>query len=351
MPFSTFMAYALYDAREGYYASGRAAVGSAGDFFTNVSVGAIYGELLAGQFLEMRNALGGEFVIVEQGANDGRLARDVIDALESLGEGAIPYWIIEPFAPLRARQKNLLSTKNVRWFSSPDDLPVFDGVHFSNELFDALPVDLVRSRGGTWSELRVAVADGEFVWSEEGEFFGELPLRPAGYTTEIRTSHRSLLASLAAKLRRGFLLAVDYGWSREEFFAPHRAEGSLSCYCGHRRDALPLKDPGTKDISAHVNFSQLAADAESSGWRLDGFTDQHHFLIGAAKRMLIEMDGAPPNHGNAKKLRSLQTLMHPESMGTQFHAILLSRGLEHPSTFSGYQFARPASSQLYELLS
>ena len=347
MLFSAFMAHALYDAREGYYASGRASVGTSGDFYTNVSVGAVYGELLADQFLEMRGVLGEDFVIVEQGANDGRLAGDVLEALERRGEGPIPYWIIEPFAPLRVRQEALLAGKNVRWFSSLHDLPAFEGVHFSNELFDALPVDLVRSRGGTWCELRVTVADGKFEWSEGDEFVGELPPRPAGYTTEIRTTHRPLLASLAAKLRRGFLLAVDYGWNREAFFAPHRSEGSLSCYSGHRRDSLPLEEPGTKDISAHVDFSQLAADAEAGGWRLDGFTDQHHFLVGAAKRLLTEMDGAPPSPENAKKLRTLQTLMHPESMGTQFHALLLSRGLAHPSRFSGFQFALPAASQLY----
>ena len=81
VPFAWFMQQALYHPEHGYYASGRAAIGRRGDFFTNVSVGPIFGQLLAAQFAEIWERLGcpGDFVIVEQGAHHGDFARDVLD--------------------------------------------------------------------------------------------------------------------------------------------------------------------------------------------------------------------------------------------------------------------------------
>jgi len=347
IPFSRFMELALYDARDGYYASGRAAVGRAGDFFTNVSTGPLYGELLAGQLLEMRERLDGrEFLAIEQGAHDGQMAADILDAIPAIHASGLRYVIVEPFPALRARQEEKLIGRAVEWVSSISDLPIGEGVHFSNELFDALPVDIVRSTGEGWRELCVGYESGSFVWRDGREVDERLPRRPVGYTTEIRNSHRPLLREISARLTRGFILAVDYGMSRDDLLAPHRTEGTLSCYRGHRRDSDPLIDPGSKDITAHVDFSGVVEDAECLGWDLAGFTDQHHFLVGAASQMLLKMDGIGPDAHAAKKIRALQTLIHPETMGTQFHALVLSRGVANPS-LSGFQFARDPRERLF----
>jgi SAM-dependent MidA family methyltransferase len=340
MAFSEFMGLALYDPQGGYYASGRAAIGRQGDFFTSVSAGAVFGEVLAGQFLEMQARMGGDFLIVEQGANDGQLAIDVLGALEAAGCTDLSYAIVEPFPALEQKQRETLAGKPVRWFRSLDSLPEFRGVHFSNELFDALPVDLVRSDGTAWHELRVGLGVGGFEWATGAETRCDYPVRPAGYTTEIRRGQEAIFRSLAGKMKAGFLLAVDYGMSREALLAPHRTEGTLSCYRAHRRDADPLEAPGEKDITAHVDFTSLIAAAETEGFSVAGFTDQHHFLVGAAAEMLRAMDGLPPSPESRKKLRSLQTLLHPESMGTQFHVLVLERGLDGPAMLSGLQFAR-----------
>jgi len=340
--FSRFMDLALYDSREGYYASGRAEVGRSGDFVTNVSTGPMYGELLAGQFLEMRDRLGGvrDFFVIEQGAHDGHLAGDILNAIPPGDADGLRYVIVEPFPPLRARQQRILAGRPVEWVSSLDELSPCEGVHFSNELFDALPCDVVRSTGEGWCELRVGFENGQFVWQPGGEVSFGLPVRPAGYTTEVRQSHQPLLQAISQMLTRGFILAVDYGMTHEDFLAPHRTEGTLSCYRGHRRDSDPLVDPGWKDITAHVDFSGVIRDAGHLGWELMGLTDQHHFLIGAAAETLRKMDGIVPDAQAKKRIRALQTLVHPETMGTQFHALLLSRGLKSPAALSGFQFAR-----------
>ena len=127
--------------------------------------------------------------------------------------------------------------------------------------------------------------------------------------------------------------------TRESLLAEHRAGGTLACYRGHRRDSNPLEAPGEKDITAHVDFSLLASDAAAAGWQFGNFADQHHFLVGAATPLLLAMDGRPPDAAGRKKLRSLRMLLHPETMGRQFHAILFSKGVAGVS-LSGFQHAR-----------
>lgn len=344
--FARFMECALYDRECGYYASGRAAIGAAGDFFTNVSVGPVFGEILAGQFVEMWEALGrpSDFRLIEQGANDGRLARDVLEALLASPLDGVPLTIIEPSDGLQQAQARMLDGFPVDWVSEVACLQETTGVHYSNELFDAFPVHLVRSDGRRWVEVTVESRGGALCWGER-EAAGELaaavapwPARQAGFTTEVCLAYRPFLSELSIKLRRGFLLAVDYGLSEEALLAPHRTAGTLSCYRAHHRDANPLASPGEKDLSVHVNFTKLIADAGLGGWTLQHLTDQHHFLVGAATAMLLELDGQAPDAKTSKKLRSLRTLLHPEGMGRKFHALLFSKGVG-PVQLSGFRHA------------
>lgn len=349
--FDRFMECALYDPDFGYYATGASRVGKDGDYFTNVSLGPVYGEILAGQFLEMWHALGGpaEFSLLEQGANDGRLACDILEALAGTPLGGVRLDIVEPHAALREVQKGRLCSRNVRWFHGLEDLPGICGVHFSNELFDAFPVHVVRSTGDSWVELLVDFKDGRFAWKEAppgtglADKLSLFPKRPAGFTTEICTGYQDFFRILSDKISRGFLLAVDYGLTTSALLEEHRREGTLRCYRSHRPDSRPLEEPGRKDITAHVNFSLLAGEAGRAGWRLENFADQHHFLVGAATQMLRELEGA----ANSPKLRSLTSLLHPENMGRQFQAVLFSKGVSPGFALSGFRYAR--DSDLSEL--
>lgn len=341
MPFSRFMELALYDPAEGYYASGKAGVGRDGDFFTNISLGPVFGGILAAQFLEMWEILGrpGGFTLVEQGANDGNLAADVLAGLAGTPLAEARLILIEPFAALRKKQQARLAGRRVEWVEAPEDLPPFTGVHFSNELFDALPFEIIKSRADRWEFQRVQFLDGAFRL-EPGEVLDLDWSAPAeGFVSELRTGQRELLASLSSRLQHGFLLAIDYGMTREELLAPHRSSGTLACYAAHQRDDDPFQFIGEKDITAHVDFTALAADLRGCGFEPSGYTDQHHFLVGAAERLLLSLDGQPPTPATLKKLRSLRTLLHPETMGVQFKVLLASKGVSAP-TISGFRHAR-----------
>lgn len=328
------MELALYHPEHGYYASGRAQVGKQGDFFTNVSVGPIFGRILAGQFEEMWEKLGrpGTFTIVEQGANDGSLAADVLAVLSPEFRTAARYCIVEPFAALRDRQREKLT--GVEWV---EEIPEFTGVHFSNELIDALPFHLMRSNGAGWEELRVT-AEMTFLPSPPSVDTSHLPSRAEGTMVELRPAAGAWARDCAQKLQAGWILVIDYGYPREILLAEHRRDGTFSCYREHRRDALPLEMPGEKDITAHVDFTSLAEVARDSGLHIAGFTDQHHFMVGAAQGLLKSLEGRTDADAH-KTLRTLQTLMHPASMGTQFHYLAFSKNVPVEG-LSGFQFGR-----------
>jgi SAM-dependent MidA family methyltransferase len=341
MRFSRFMELALYDPAEGYYASGKAGVGRDGDFFTNISLGPVFGEILATQFLEMWEMLGrpSDFTLVEQGANDGRLSEDILNGLASTPLADCRLILIEPFTPLREKQQARLAGRRVEWVEAPEALPPFTGVHFSNELFDALPFEIVKSRSGRWELQRVQILDSAFRLEPAEVLDLTWPAPSEDFVSELRTGQHELLAAISSRLQQGFLLAIDYGMTREELLAPHRANGTLACYAAHRRDDNPFESIGEKDITAHVDFTALAQDLRACGLEPTGYTDQHHFLVGAAERLLLSFDGQPPTADTLKKLRSLRTLLHPETLGVQFKVLLASKGVSTP-TISGFRHAR-----------
>ena len=351
IPFRDFMALALYHPEHGYYTSGRATIGREGDFFTNVSVGALFGRLLARQFAEMWERLDrpGRFTIVEQGGHRGEFAHDVLTGLREFAAdcfAATEYYLVEPSPALARTQQERLTefAGRTRWYSALGDLPPFTGVHFSNELLDAFPVHLVKWTGEKWVERFVASQDGAFTFSEGAlpspdlnARLAVLPPVPAGYCTEINPGVPAWLDGLAPKLERGFVLAIDYGFPRAEYYRPERTAGTLSAYAAHRREKDPLARPGEIDLTAHVDFTSVAEHGAARGLSVEGFTDQHHFIIGLSR---VHFADAPPATSAAQQeLRALQTLMHPNLMGRSFHVLCLSK--EHPGTtpLAGFQFA------------
>lgn len=356
MRFDAYMARALFDPQHGYYASGRARIGREGDFYTNVSVGRMFGRVIAAQCAEIWERLGKPalFDLVEQGANDGRLAADVLEALRDEHSPcftAVRYTLVEPFPQLAAAQRYTLHLfpDKTRWLGSLDALPPFTGVHFTNEYPDALPVRLFVRRDETWLERHAGVREGRLVFEDlpGGDIPDCLPEdAPAEYLAEFCPEAAPWLAGVAAKLTRGMILAVDYGYPREQLYAPWRDTGTLACYRAQRRDEDPLETPGEKDITAHVDFTGLAEAGICAGLDLAGFTDQYHFLVGAATQLLLAMETAIASPQRDKDLRAFMSLLHPEMMGTQFKYLALTRGIDLAAPLSGFRHSPPAAEAL-----
>ena len=353
IPFRDFMAAALYHPEWGYYGSGRARIGREGDFFTNVSVGALFGKLLARQFAEMWVRLGrpGDFTIVEQGGNRGDFARDALGGLREFAPecfAAASYWLVEPVSALRKEQGAALGEfEKVRWADSLEELPRFTGAHFSNELIDALPVHRIARTGGLWMEEYVDFLEGRFVFvngpissATLEAHLRLLPPVPDGYRTEVNLAALDWIAGLEGRLERGYVLAIDYGYAREEYYRRERSDGTLSAYSSHRREPDPLACPGEIDLTAHVDFTSLVERAEENGLRALGFTDQHHFMVGLGKLHFTEGSMAP------REVSAFKTLMHPNLMGQSFKVLCLEKGAGQEKALAGFEFAKPPRAAL-----
>jgi len=339
--FDWFMEQALYHPQFGYYSSGRCQIGRKGDYFTNVSVGPLFGRMLAAQFAEMWEIMGqpAHFTIVEQGAHHGDFASDVLRAMSDF-PATLRYEIIEPFPILEARQNETLAefSGKVTWRKSLGELESFVGVHFSNELIDAMPARLIaRDAGGEWQEKFVADSGNDFVFIRMAiddqrlrSYFEKISLTGSDqYETEVNLAATDWINDVAQKLTRGFLLAIDYGYPRAKFYAPERTTGTLQAFARHRKVASPLEGVGCVDLTAHVDWTGVAESAERAGLDLLGFTDQHHFMTGLLAKY------SPDEN----ERRALQTLLHPEFLGTRFQYLVLGKNVPM-KTLTGFRFAR-----------
>jgi SAM-dependent MidA family methyltransferase len=322
--FAWFMQQALYHPEHGYYSSGRCAIGRKGDYFTNVSVGPLFGQLLASQFFEIWERLEkvNDFVIVEQGAHDGQFAQDVLEFVHKrLPEffDALRYRILEPFPILQARQRQTLEAlgDKIAWRVSPES---FTGVHFSNELLDAMPVRLISD--GT--EKLVGLDGDKFVFVE----------RPVDETVFNQAALESI-DQIAANLQRGYVIAIDYGFLDEEF------ERTIEVRARHRNLDSPFEQIGDADITMSVHWSSIIQRAQANGFRVAGFTDQHHFLTGIISQSESGDSGQSLLADSRKAKRELQTLLHPEMLGRAFQVLALAKNVgRETKPLAGFKFAR-----------
>ena len=357
--FKWFMQQALYHPEHGYYGGGRARIGRKGDFYTSVSVGRIFGELMAKQFEEIWHRMNTpvSFAIVEEGANDGRFAHDVLGWLKQFSPDLyqkVRYWIVEPNPRLQAEQQATLSAwprNKVRWTGS---LATFEagslcGVYFSNELLDAFPVHMVTSSGGAWEENFVDVTKQGFRFvygppsnSQLRMQLGKLPVPMHGegtttYRTEVNLAALRWIEDISKVIGQGYILLADYGYPRDVYYSPERTEGTLMAYSGHRRSTDPLQAVGESDLTAHVDFTSLTERAEASGLHLAGYCDQHHFLVALGEQELREIERTLKEltPDVLHYLRSFKTLMHPSTMGMAFKFIAFAKsvsGVGNPLT-------------------
>ncbi len=306
VPFPWFMEQALYHPEFGYYRKDRVRVGIGGDYYTSVSVGAAYGLILAEQIREMHEALGRpeKFTIVEAGAEDGQLAADILSSLGRIAPdqktSGYEYVIVEPFPEKQRQQKQFLGnfTRQMRWVETMESIGPQTGVVLASELLDAFPVHLVEHFGKEWRELRVNWSDNRLglePWPVEepalAEHLEKLPIPTAiPYRTEVNLRAADWMQETGRAVERGFVLVIDYGYCREEYYSPQRTAGTLTCYRGHHKTYDPLEAPGQMDMTAHVDFTTVVEAATAEVLGVVGFADQHHFMVGAGEARLRTLE-------------------------------------------------------------
>jgi SAM-dependent MidA family methyltransferase len=336
--FARYMELALYAPGLGYYAAGATKFGAAGDFVTAPELTPLFGRTVAHQVAQILGACGGD--VVELGAGSGRLAIDLLGELARIDALPRRYRILEVSAELAARQRTAIAAAipqlagRVEWLS---DIPHgLRGVVLANEVFDALPVHVVRWQGGAILERGVAFDGARLVWETRPSAHPglvaaarRLPI-PADedYTSEIGLAAPALVQSLGAALDCGALLFFDYGFPRAEYYHPQRTMGTLRAHYRHHALDDPFHWPGLCDLTAHVDFSALAEAGSAAGLTLAGYTSQANFLVNAGIAERI----ASPDTGTARLVESnaVQRLVSPAEMGELFKVIAFTRGIDLP---------------------
>src|SRR3989442_11148578 len=269
-----FMSIALYHPEHGYYARAARRTGRNGDFFTSVDVGPAFGAMLARQFEEMWQRLerDGSFDLVEAGASNGQLARDVLDAARATNPdfySAIRLHLVDASPAARAAQREMLAPHADKVASSGATLP--DSVHgviYANELLDALPVHSVVMTEHGLREHYVDVRDDELVERLGAPSTEALERHLASVGVSLKTGARAEvnLAAMAwttracLSLHHGFLLLVDYGHPAEEIYSATQPDGTLTTFARHVADPSAegpagLQAPGQPRTTVHGDLA------------------------------------------------------------------------------------------------
>lgn len=350
LPFVDYMDMALHLPGLGYYAGGSLKFGAAGDFITAPELTPLFGQALAAQVAQVLDACAvaasGHFIppaptfLLEVGAGSGRLAADLLLALEALDRLPECYAILELSGELRARQQQTIEAAaphlaaRVVWL---DALPErFSGCVIANELLDALPTHAVAWREAGLMERGVVMTAAGFDWAERpaqdalATAMASLSVEALPFVSEVSLAARHWVSEWGHRLSRGAVLLIDYGLPRHELYHPQRSQGTLRCHYRQRTHDNPFWWPGLSDITSHVDFTAVAEAGFDAGLDVLGYTSQASFLINCG---LGELLMARQEIGGEQAVRAngaVQTLIAPGEMGELFKVIALGRGIDVP---------------------
>jgi SAM-dependent MidA family methyltransferase len=356
LPFVRFMELALYHPQFGYYMrapeQAPERIGWRGDFYTSSDVHPILGQALAKQAEQMDQLLGqpDPFTVVEMGPGKGLLAQQFLSACQRNSRSflqRLQYVLIERSPTMQAAQrKNLAPWLNqpglLTWGEGLERLPSHGvtGLFFSNELIDSFPVHRIQVTPTGTMELGVDYRDGRFVeclMPLSSDTLAHHLRRvsadwPEGYRTEVNLHAVDWVKQVARHLNRGFVLTIDYGHTAQDLYRPDRKDGTFLCYSKQSINADPFEGVGDQDMTAHVDFSNLAMAGEAQGFQTTGFTNQLSFLMGLnVEQMLSDLEPESP------EFRAAIHLLKPNGMGTTFKILVQHKGVLSPE-LDGLQY-------------
>lgn len=326
--FDIFMNLALYHHQFGYYRSHKTIFGHKGDFITAPETSDLFGFCLAKQCKQVLN----QGNILEFGAGSGILAAQILFELGRQNSLPEKYFIIELSAQLKNIQQETLKRTlpeiydRVEWLT---ELPTnFKGVVIANEVLDAFPVKRVTLSNNHFYELGVDFKDNCFQWKRFEYPYLESVVPngdalPEGYTTEINLQSDGWIKSLYNLMSEGVVLLIDYGMSQSEYFHPQRSDGTVKCFHKHKSNNNPFIHIGDQDITASVNFTDIAKSSIDAGFKVDGFSTQSMFLLslGIENFLVEEKD----KKNKIKLAQEIKQLVMPGAMGEVFKVMALTK--------------------------
>jgi SAM-dependent MidA family methyltransferase len=357
IPFARFMDLALYHPEHGYYHSAQERPGRGGDFLTAPELTPFFGHCLMRQLHQCWQQLGHptEFTILEYGAGGGRLAHDLLTAARAEAPdfaAAIRYLLHETNPHRRVAALDLLAGAGFGQqlaLDTGDATTSLAGAILSNEFVDALPVHrVVGSPGGELLERYVA-------WDAAASWFAEVLDHPStphlaaalraagiilapGQSAEINLAATDWLATAAARLARGLILTIDYGYDSAELYDPKRRDGTFLCYYRHTALDDPYVRIGAQDMTAHVDFGALTRAGAPLGLAALGFTTQGPFLSNLGLGDLLVATQQPDRALDAylADRTAVLTLIDPRRMG-RFGVLAQGKGFPPATPLRGFR--------------
>lgn len=343
--FAEFMETVLYHPQHGYYNSEKERIGKFGDYYTSPTVHRIFGELIAKQLEEMWKIMGeGAFSIVEIGANRGWLCYDIMQCIRKeypAFYNHLHYSIIEINPYAKERQRLLLDSiesidKKISWHTYTRNGFSFDtiqGCFLSNEFFDALSVHRLKVKNKILKEIYVGYNGMEFFEIEDEvsthilkKYLETLSLAvKEGHVYEVNLDAAEWLRHISEKLRKGFVITIDYGDTIDGIYREGATNGTLRCFYKHTVNQNYYDRPGEQDITAHVDFTSLMNMGKSFGLEVTGFTKQAHYLIASGI-----LERLPTMSNDFETLLKVKNLFHPEGMGEIFKVLIQHKNIENP---------------------
>ena len=350
--FEDFFDFVMYKPGLGYYSAGAKKLGVSGDFTTSPEISRLFGKTVSNQVLALLSNFESPSII-EIGAGSGKLAHDIITNLINSKMDFDKYYILEVSADFRERQKQELSLlpdeafEKVIWLDSILETPI-EGIIIGNEVIDALPFkrfkvidNKVHEIGVTIKndQLTESIRDADKTLAEEVRLIEKSLNRDfeQNYTSEIRLNFGKWLKGVSSMLKSGAILFIDYGYSRQEYYAEDRKNGSMICHYRNTAHENPFLNLGVQDISASVEFTLLAEKALEEHLEVGLFTSQSDFLING--NILGELDKIEDDSLRIQLTQEIKQLLMPSQMGQTFKCMMLFKNISLDS-FDGIRDLR-----------
>ena len=335
IPFSRFMELVLYAPQYGYYTGGSHKIGNNGDFITAPTLTPLFARTLARQLQELLPQTAGN--IYEFGAGTGQLTADL---LNNLSDSINRYYIIEISPELAARQKDLIRTlapqaaqKIVHLSALPE---TFDGIIIGNEVLDAMPVEIIRKdEGDSFEHVGICLDNDRFTYSARPLHDLQLsalaslyfPKISSPYTSELHPQQYAFIRTLASRLEHGCMIFIDYGFDAAQYYHPQRNQGTLIGHYRHHVIHNPFDFIGLADLTAHVNFTDIAQAGTDAGLDLIGYLPQSHFLLNLGITELLAQTGKTDSAAYIREAAAVQKLIDQHEMGELFKVIAFGKNI------------------------
>lgn len=335
--YADYISAVLYHPELGYYMKEKQKIGRKGDFITTSNVSDIFGRTISKWFAMIVQKLWIPPVFCEIGAGNGRFAKAFLEEWHERVGRPLTYIIVESSPYHRKLQRDLLNGFEITQRESIEELNSFEGMIFSNELFDALPVHVVEKENGQLFEVMVGIQND--VLQEI-----KVPLSNQAIQDFLNENHFELnekqrieipilmgrmLDEMSRVLSKGLVTTIDYGYTHDEWMEPQHCNGSLRGYYQHQMIEDVLMHPGKMDITSHIHFDWLIQRGEQTQLRFVDMFRQDQFLLKTGILEELQENYDPnPFSDKSKRNRAVRSLIMPTGMSSFFHVCIQEKGIE-----------------------